>query len=95
MLGTIGNDLKIIENKSYYDLLKLYKGKLKTSELAGDNGDALSNASVLYGLGNWELINGNTKNAKVFFKRILNGDQWSSFGFIAAEAEIKRLADNV
>ena len=91
LLASVKSDLEIIENKSYYDLLKVYQGKLKSRKLAGDNGDALSNASVLYGLGNWELINGNETQAKVYFTRVLGGDQWSSFGYVAAEAEMKRL----
>jgi len=93
LLGTIKGDLEIIENKSYYDLLKVYQGKLESKAVAGEKGDALSNASVLYGLGNWELINGNDKQAKVYFKRVLSGDQWSSFGYIAAEAEMKRFRE--
>lgn len=91
LLDIVADDLEIIENDSYYDLVKLYKGKLETKDLAPGNGDALSNASVLYGLGNWELINGNKSDAKGFFERIVNGNQWSSFGFIAAEAEMKRM----
>ena len=91
-LSKVRSDLDIIENKSYYDLLKVYQGKLKSKDLEGDSGDALSNASVLYGLGNWELINGNKKQAGAYFKRVLSGDQWSSFGYIAAEAEMKRMA---
>ncbi|NNE66703.1 MAG: tetratricopeptide repeat protein [Pyrinomonadaceae bacterium] len=91
MLDLIEDDLDIIENDSYFDLLKLYKGDKTTAELAGAKGDALSNASVTYGLGNWALINGNKKEAKVFFERVLSGTQWSSFGYIASEAEMARL----
>ena len=93
-LSTVKNDLDLIENKSYYDLLKVYQGKIRSAELAGAGEDALSNASVLYGLGNWELINGNRKQAKVYFERVLSGNQWSSFGYIAAEAEMKRLSSD-
>ncbi len=91
ILEKVDDDLDIIENDSYYDLLKLYKGILKIKDLEGDNADELSNATVLYGLGNWELINGNKKEAEVLFQRVLSGNQWSSFGYIAAEAEITRI----
>jgi tetratricopeptide (TPR) repeat protein len=93
-LSTVKNDLDLIENKSYYDLIKVYQGNLKSTDLAGADGDALSNASVLYGLGNWELINGNGKQARVYFERVLSGNQWSSFGYIAAEVEMKKMGKN-
>ncbi|MDH3494861.1 MAG: tetratricopeptide repeat protein [Acidobacteriota bacterium] len=91
ILEKVDDDLDVIENESYYDLLKLYKGSLKPDDFVVGKADALSNASVQYGLGNWELINGNRNLAMTYFKRVLDGDQWSSFGFIAAEAEMKRL----
>lgn len=91
-LAPIKDDLDIIENDSYYKLLKVYQGKINGDELlteiASDTNN-LGNASIGYGLGNWFLINGEREKAEKIFRRITNGNQWSSFGYIAAEAELK------
>ncbi|MEZ5345071.1 MAG: tetratricopeptide repeat protein [Pyrinomonadaceae bacterium] len=89
----IKDDLDIIENDGYYKLIKVFQGKISADELLneiGKSGDSLNDASVGYGLGNWFLINGDKDKANKIFSEISSGDQWSSFGFIAAEAELKR-----
>jgi len=92
VLVPITDDLDIIENDSYYKLLKIYQGKIKADDLLKEiesGSDGLSNASIGYGLGNWFFLNGEKEKAVRTFREITNGDQWSSFGYIAAEAEIK------
>jgi hypothetical protein len=59
-------------------------------EISG-NANSLSNASAGYGLGNWYLYNGQRDEAVRIFRQIVAGNQWASFGYIAAEAELKRL----
>ena len=49
----------------------------------------LSNASLGFGIGNWFLYNGEKEKAEKIFRQITSGNQWASFGFIAAEAELK------
>ena len=93
-VAKIKDDLDIIENDSYYKLLKLYQGKLKPEDLEkeiGAGADSLTDASVAYGLGNYYLFNKQTAKAKEIFQKITAGNQWSSFGYIAAEAELKRI----
>lgn len=90
-LARIGDDLDIIENHSYYKLLKLHQGKLSPAQLEQEiGGDTLNDATLAYGLGNYHLINKNAVKAYEIFRKITNGSQWSSFGYIAAEAELKR-----
>jgi tetratricopeptide (TPR) repeat protein len=94
ILKPITDDLDIIENDSYYKLLKLYQGKIKADDLLkeiGSDTDNLNDVSISYGLGNWFLINGEREKAEKVFHQITNGNQWSSFGYIAAEAELKKL----
>ena len=82
----------IIENDDYYKLVKLYQGKLKAEDLLNELGadaNSLSNASLGYGLGNWFLYNGEKAKAEKIFRQITEGNQWASFGFIAAEVELK------
>ncbi len=44
-----------------------------------------------YGVGNWHLYNGRVDLAREVFRRIVSGPQWASFGYLAAEAELKRV----
>jgi len=89
----IKDGLDIIENDDYYKLVKLYQGKVKAEVLLkeiGSNANTLGNASMGYGLGNWFLYNGEKEEATRIFRQITAGDQWASFGYIAAEAELSR-----
>lgn len=91
-IAGIADNLDIIENDDYYKLVKLYQAKIKAEDLQkeiGAEANSLSNASLGYGLGNWFLYNGEKEKAEQIFRRITAGNQWASFGFIAAEAEIK------
>jgi tetratricopeptide (TPR) repeat protein len=93
LLASISPEIKLIENKDYLTILLLYKQKtnadsLKQQIMSGAN--TLSNASAGFGLGNYFLLNGDTETAKQIFSQIISGNQWSSFGYIAAEAELKR-----
>ena len=91
-LMTIKDDLDVIENADYYKMIGVYKGKLKAAdvwdEVSKDAG--LSNATIGYGLGNWFLYNGQRAEAEKVFRQVTAGNQWASFGYIAAETELKR-----
>ena len=93
VLTGVKPDLDVIENGDYYKLIKLYQGHIKAADLIaeiGSNSSTLSNASLGYGLGNWFLYNGQRTEAEKIFRQINVGNQWASFGYIAAEAELKR-----
>jgi tetratricopeptide (TPR) repeat protein len=92
-LKPITDDLDIIENGSYYKLLKVYQGKIKADDLLkeiGSNANDLNDASIGYGLGNWFLIIGEREKAEKIFRQITDGNQWSSFGYIMAEVELNK-----
>ena len=92
-IAPITDNLEVIENADYYQLIKLYQGKLKPSDLLGDTSqraNTLSNATVGYGVGNWFLYNGRRAEAEAIFREIVMGIQWASFGHIAAEMELTR-----
>jgi len=92
-VGAIKPDLDVIENADYYKLIRLYQGKTTAAELLKEiSGEAspLSKASVGYGLGNWFLYNDQRDEAQKIFRQIILGNQWASFGHIAAEAELSR-----
>lgn len=89
-IADIKDNLEIIENDDYYKLIKLYQGKLKPEDLMTNDADSLGNASAGYGVGNWFLYNGKRDEAMKIFRQITSGNQWSSFGFVAAEAELRK-----
>ena len=90
ILEPIHADMDIIENYSYHRLLLMYKGELPPDQIMASVEDALENATVGYGIGNWHLFNGREEEAMQIFRRIIQGPQWSAFGYIAAEAELAR-----
>lgn len=87
-LDDISADMTIIENTSYHQLCLLYKGELEADSLMDANGDDPSNAAVAYGLANWFYYNGDKGRSDALLKRIVDGSSWSSFGYIAAEADL-------
>lgn len=91
VLETITSDLEVIENTSYYHLLLMYKGEMEANELWGGQEDALGSATVGYGVANWHLYNGRTDEAQTAFEQVLATGQWSSFGYVATEAELARM----
>lgn len=94
MLELIPGEPDIIENRDYYELVKLYKGKSEAGTLErelGGEANTLGNASLGYGLGNWHFYNGKREEGLNIFRKIVVGNQWASFGYIAAEAELARL----
>ena len=91
-LEPIVEGMEVIENTSYYRLTLMYKGILSDEQLLSETrGDSAASHSVLYGLGNWHLYNKRNQQALEIFQRILASNQSTSFGFIAAEADLKRL----
>lgn len=92
-VAAIKPDLDVIENADYYKLIRLYQGTTSSDsllkEISGE-GSALSKASIGYGLGNWFLYNGQRDEAEKVFRQIILGNQWASFGHIAAEVELSR-----
>ncbi len=91
VLERITPDMKVNENKSYFDRLLLYKGLKKASDIYHDKLTDLELATVGYGMGNWYLYNGDKQKAKALFQKIVAGKYWPAFGFIAAETELVRM----
>ena len=95
ILTVIQKDMEIIENDSYYKRLLMYKGILQAEELldlSNDDIDAqLDIVTQGYGVANWYFYNGQIEKAKFIFERILATNYWPAFGYIAAEADYKRL----
>ena len=69
----------------------MYKGlRSPESVLSLDTADDVQIATQGYGAGNWYLGNSDRAKAKEIFERILTGKAWTAFGYIAAEADLRR-----
>ncbi len=94
LLDSIETDIELIENTDYLELLKLNRGEVAPEKLlatiSGD-ADTLGSASLGYGIGNYYLYNGNKTKAAEIFRKVVAGNQWASFGYIAAEAELAKM----
>ena len=87
-------EIEVIENTDYLKLIKLNRGEVKADDLLasiGGDADTLGSASLGYGIGNYLLYNGDNVRARAVFQKIVNGNQWASFGYIASEVELGRL----
>ena len=96
LLVPIRTDMDVIENRAYHWLVLMYKGEIPADSilsLAGQEG--LDPATLGYGVGNWHLYNGRRDEAVRAFRQVLQSDQWSAFGYIAAEADLKRLGESL
>jgi dipeptidyl aminopeptidase/acylaminoacyl peptidase len=93
VLTAITRDMDIIENQSYHKLLLLYKGEMTADQLLKSEGATdLELVSMGYGVANWHLYNGRRAEAEAVLRRVLGvKGQWPAFGYLAAEAEWKRL----
>jgi tetratricopeptide (TPR) repeat protein len=94
VLAPIREGMEIIENDGYYRLLLMYKGMVSPEDLLTETlkqAESAGSNSILYGIGNWYLYNGRRDEALKIFRQMVSGGQWTSFGHIAAEADLKRL----
>lgn len=93
VLMPITPEMEIVENTGYHRLLLMYKGLISPESLEAEALEQASSAgdSIRYGIGNWHLYNGRRIGATRVFRQMLSGNQWTSFGYIAAEADMNRL----
>ncbi len=92
MLERISPAMEILENASYHRRLLMYKNLEKPEALLDPaSADDLTIATQGYGVGNYFLVNGDRTRARQIFERVVSGRQWNAFGFIAAEADLRRM----
>ena len=77
---------------AYSQRLRLYQGKISPGDVftKADTAD-VAVATLSYGIGNWYLLRKETKRAKEWFERSVQSGGWPAFGFMASEAELKRM----
>lgn len=89
LLRPVTKDLPVIENTAYHRLLLGFKDGTVTPAWL-DTATGLEKATLSYGIGAWLLAEGRPKEAGPVLTPLVHGDQWASFGSIAAEADLKR-----
>jgi tetratricopeptide (TPR) repeat protein len=91
VLEPIKEQMDVLENGAYHARLLMYKG-LRTPEsvLNLNTADDIQIATQGYGVGNWYLVNGDRTKATEIYDRVVAGKAWTAFGFVAAEADLKR-----
>ncbi|HLY20469.1 MAG TPA: tetratricopeptide repeat protein [Bryobacteraceae bacterium] len=84
----------------YLNLVRFFQGRMTEAEALPpeppegntDNELELAFDTVAYGIGNWHLYNGDTARAREYFRRVLKGHVWVTWGFVGAETDLARLA---
>ena len=90
VLEPIKSGLDVIENVGYHKLLLMYAGAIAPQELLAEPMEGNDRATILYGIGNWYLYNGEPDRGHEYFRKIVAGDAWPAFGTIAAETDLAR-----
>ncbi len=95
VMEPISEEMEIVENDAYHQLLLLFRGDRSLEDLAGPSGTeaTLQSTTTAYGIGVWHLMEGRSEEAHETWERILGAtNQWPAFGYLAAEGELARSA---
>ncbi len=80
----------------YLHLVRFFQGTMKEAAVvppqpppgSTDLEPELQFDTVAYGVGNWHLYNGDPAKAQDYFRRIVKGRVWITWGYIGAETEL-------
>jgi len=89
-VASVTPDIELIENDVYLNLILVFDGIFDADRLMETADDAIQNATLAYGLGNWHYMNGRRQRAFEIWNNIVELPQWAAFGYIAAESELAR-----
>lgn len=91
MLAGHSDTLRVTSGAAYARRIRLYRGAITPEQvLTPADTDGITVATLAFGVGNWLLARGDTTAARRWFMRATQTDGWPAFGFIAAEAELRR-----
>lgn len=95
LLASIPDTLQLIENETYYNRIKMYKGLTQPQDLLNFNPataeDELNTVTQGYGVANYFLYSGDTLKAKDLLQQVTATRYWAAFGYLAAEADLVSL----
>jgi dipeptidyl aminopeptidase/acylaminoacyl peptidase/TolA-binding protein len=90
LLAGIARDPKVAESASYQELLLLYKKEKTPRDVLARAAAGLDHPTLVFGVGDFHLVNGNRAEAMALFREAVRGPQWAAFGYLAAEAALAR-----
>lgn len=92
VIRPFGPQVRVHENESYLRRIRFYRGELPADSLLDAGGRTpIEVATQSYAVGNWYLYNGRPSDAEAVFWRITSAENWAPFGYIAAEADLRRI----
>lgn len=96
LYNSIDRTAELLESRDYMNLLEIHRNKLFEKQIDSvaatiTGKDQLGSATVNFGIGYYCLLFSYQGKAIEYFNKAIATNQWSSFGFIAAEAELKRM----
>jgi hypothetical protein len=89
ILDSIPPDSAVIENMAYAKLCKFYKGLVPMDSLATGELVASASDAINYGLANWYFYSYEKERSEAMLNEIIDGNAWNSFGYIAAESDLR------
>lgn len=90
ILEKIDADIDLSENDVYLNMLLVFKGVFDVNRLIEASENALDDATLGYGIGNWHFVNDRKERAIEIWENVYESDQWPAFGYVASEAELAR-----
>ena len=95
VLEPIRDDFDVIENESYYTLVRIYKGgassTLRSTAPSAPGAQLDQTHRSRTGSQTGTCTTATRRGPKHAFERIRASGQWASFGYIAAEADLARM----
>jgi len=88
VLDSIGSGMDVLEEQAYLDLLLLFQNRSDPVELEEKAATTGQFATYGYGIANWYEFNGEKSRAERLLRAVLAQEDWTPFGFLAAESEL-------
>jgi tetratricopeptide (TPR) repeat protein len=93
VLAPVHAGLAVVENQAYLRMLLLFRGERSAEEVERLAQEELDPATLGYGLGNWDFVNGRRAAAIERWRKVVAAGPWPAFGAVAAEADLERLGE--
>jgi tetratricopeptide (TPR) repeat protein len=91
LLASMPDSVPRAAANAYSQRLRLYKGEIGPDQLFTADTSDVNVATLAFGLGNWYLLRGDRTKARELFERSIRSGGWPAFGFMAAEADLRRM----
>jgi tetratricopeptide (TPR) repeat protein len=90
LADSIRRDDELADAEDFYQkLLRVFRGEIDAEELLREPTTTVAGATFHYGIAKRFDHAGHPKLARPLLEKIIAGGQWTSFGYMAAEAELR------